>query len=142
PPETNGRASRRTIGQALSRSRAGGWGRSPQNKLGGRVGTQIKAIRVHEKGGPEVMRFEDAPDPEVGAGEVLIRVRAIGVNFADHLMRIGAYPAGDPPIIPGLEAAGVVERVGENVSGVAPGQPVMAWVRRSYAELAVAPSWA
>jgi NADPH:quinone reductase-like Zn-dependent oxidoreductase len=102
----------------------------------------MKAIRIHEKGGPEVMRFEDAADPEVGVGDVLIRVRAVGVNFADHLMRIGAYPAGDPPIIPGLEAAGVVERVGADVNGVAPGQPVMAWARRSYAELVVAPAWA
>jgi NADPH2:quinone reductase len=102
----------------------------------------MKAVRVHEKGGPEVLTFEEAPEPEVGAGDVLIRARAVGVNFADHLMRIGAYPAGDPPIVPGLEVAGVVERVGPDVSGIQPGQRVMAWVRHSYAELVVAPAWA
>lgn len=89
-----------------------------------------------------MLRLEDAPEPDVGADEVLIRVHAVGVNFADHLMRIGAYPAGDPPITPGLEAAGVVERVGAGVHDVEPGQRVMAWTRRSYAELATAPAWA
>jgi NADPH2:quinone reductase len=89
-----------------------------------------------------MLRLEEAPEPEVGSGEVLIRVHAVGVNFADHLMRIGAYPAGDPPIVPGLEAAGIVERVGPEVDGIAAGQRVIAWTRRSYAELAVAPAWA
>lgn len=102
----------------------------------------MKVICAHEKGGPEVLRLEDAPAPEARSGEVLIRVHAVGVNFADHLMRIGAYPAGDPPIIPGLEAAGIVERVGPRVSEIEPGQRVIAWTRRSYAELAVAPAWA
>jgi NADPH:quinone reductase-like Zn-dependent oxidoreductase len=103
----------------------------------------VKAIRVHEKGDPEIMRYEDAPNPKPGPGEMLIRVRAVGVNFADHLMRIGAYPAGDPPIIPGLEAAGTVEALGADVDGRFPvGAPVIAWTRRSYAELAVAPTWA
>lgn len=102
----------------------------------------MRAVRVHEKGGPEMLRLEEAPDPEVGTGEVLIRVHAVGVNFADHLMRIGAYPAGDPPIVPGLEAAGVGERVGSDVTGIDPGQRVMAWTRQNYAELAVAPAWA
>src|SRR5205823_1082192 len=82
----------------------------------------MRAVRVHEKGGPEVLQLEDAPEPELQSGEVLIRVHAVGVNFADHLMRIGAYPAGDPPIIPGLEAAGTVERVAPDVEGMRPGQ--------------------
>jgi NADPH2:quinone reductase len=103
----------------------------------------VKAIRVHEKGDPEVMKYEDAPDPNPGPGEVLIRVRAAGVNFADHLMRIGAYPAGDPPIIPGLEAAGTIEALGPDVDGRLPiGTQVIAWTHHSYAELAVAPTWA
>src|SRR3954447_15504557 len=102
----------------------------------------MKAIRVHEKGGPEVLRYEDAPDPQIGAGEILIRVKAVGVNFADHLMRIGAYPTGDPPIIPGLEAAGTVEAFAPDVKGQTIGQSVIAWTKRSYAELAVAPAWA
>lgn len=102
----------------------------------------MKAIRIHQPGGPEVLRLEEAPDPRPGPGEVLIRVQAVGVNFADHLMRMGAYAAGEPPIIPGLEAAGVVEALGPQVVGLSPGQPVIAWTRRSYAELAVAPAWA
>jgi NADPH:quinone reductase-like Zn-dependent oxidoreductase len=102
----------------------------------------MKAVRVHEKGGPEVLRYENAPDPTPGPGEVLIRVRAVGINFADHLMRIGAYPAGEPPIIPGLEAAGTVDQIGPQVTGVERGQRVMAWARRSYAELTTAPTWA
>lgn len=102
----------------------------------------MKAIRVHETGGPEVLRYEDAPEPAYGPGDVLLRVKAVGVNFADHLMRIGAYPAGDPPFIPGLEAAGTVEAVGAQAAGLVPGQPVIAWARRTYASLAVAPRWA
>lgn len=102
----------------------------------------MKAIRIHEFGGPEVLRYEDAPEPTAGAEEVLVRVKAVGVNFADHLMRIGAYAAGDPPITPGLEAAGVVEALGEGVSGLEVGQRVVLWGRQTYAELAVAPEWA
>ncbi|MBI2318376.1 MAG: NAD(P)H-quinone oxidoreductase [Betaproteobacteria bacterium] len=99
----------------------------------------MKAIRVHERGGPETLVYEEAPDPVPGPGEVLLRVRAVGVNFADSLMRIGAYPAEPPPFIPGLEAAGTVDALGSGVTDLATGEAVMGWVRRSYAELAVAP---
>lgn len=102
----------------------------------------MKAVRVHEKGGPGVLTFEDAPEPRPGPDEVLVRVRAVGVNFADHLMRIGAYPADEPPFIPGLEAAGTVEAHGAHVTGLSSGQPVIAWARRTYAQLAIAPGWA
>jgi NADPH2:quinone reductase len=103
----------------------------------------VKAIQVHEFGGPEMLRYEDAPEPRPGPGEVLLRVKAIGINFADYLMRLGAYPnAGPPPIIPGLESAGVVEALGEGVTDLEPGQRVLSWGKRSYAELAVAPAWA
>ncbi len=107
----------------------------------------MKAILVHEPGGPEVLRYEDAPEPTPGPGEVLIRVKAVGVNFADHLMRIGAYPAGDPPITPGLEAAGTIEAFGPGAGsadtrGLRVGQPIITWTKRSYAELCVAPLWA
>jgi NADPH:quinone reductase-like Zn-dependent oxidoreductase len=102
----------------------------------------VKAIVVNEPGGPEVLRYQDTPDPTPGPGEVLIRVQAVGVNFADHLMRIGAYPRSDPPVIPGLEAAGVIEALGAEVRGLTLGQPVLALARHTYAELAVAPVWA
>ena len=103
----------------------------------------MRAIQVQETGGPEVLRVQDVPEPRPGEGEVLIRVHAAGVNFADYLARIGAYPpAGRPPLVPGLEAAGVVEAVGPGVASVEVGQRVMAWARATYAELAVAPAWA
>jgi NADPH2:quinone reductase len=103
----------------------------------------VKAIRVHETGEPEVLTYEDVPDPSPpGPNEVLIRVRAVGLNFADHLMRIGAYPTDEAPFIPGLEAAGTVEAVGSEVRDLAPGEAVLSWGRRTYAELALAPSWA
>jgi NADPH:quinone reductase len=69
-------------------------------------------------------------------------VRAVGVNFADHLMRIGAYDTDPAPFIPGLEAAGTVDALGEGVEGLTVGQSVIAWARRTYAQLVVAPAWA
>lgn len=103
----------------------------------------MKAIVIHESGGPEVLRCEDLPEPAPpGEGEVLIRVHAAGVNFADHLMRIGAYGPAQRPTVPGLEAAGVVEAVGPGVSAFAPGQRVMARTDRTHAELALAATWA
>lgn len=102
----------------------------------------MKAIRVHQTGGPEVLIYEDAAEPKPSPDEVLLRVRAVGVNFADHLMRIGAYPAGEPPFIPGLEAAGTVEALGAEVDGLTLGQPVIAWGPHTYATLAVTPRWA
>lgn len=102
----------------------------------------MKAIVFYENGGPEVLQLEDVPDPAPGPDEVLIRVKSVGVNFADHLMRIGAYPGGDPPTIPGLEAAGLVEAVGPGVTSPKPGERVITWAQRTYAELAVVPAWA
>lgn len=85
----------------------------------------MKAIRVHQYGGPEVLTYEEVPDPIPGPGEVLVDIRAIGVNFADITSRIGRYrPA--LPWIPGNEAAGVVTGLGEGVSGIAVGDRV-AW---------------
>lgn len=99
----------------------------------------MKAVVVPEWGDPEVMRYQDVPDPRPGPGEVLLRVRAIGVNFADHLLRRGAYgPAKTVPVIPGLEAAGEVVETGPDVVGLQPGDRVFGWVRQSYAEQAVA----
>ena len=102
----------------------------------------MRAMVVTEPGGPEVMRLQDVPDPIPGPGDVLIRVQAVGVNFADHLMRIGAYLRQEPPVIPGLEAAGVVEMVGSDVTGLRVGQSVLALGKRTYAELMIAPAWA
>jgi len=78
----------------------------------------MKAIRIREPGGPEVLEIGDAPTPRPGADDVLVRVRVAGINRADVLQRMGRYPAppGSPPDIPGLEFAGEVVEVGENVS--------------------------
>ncbi len=75
----------------------------------------MKAIRVTQFGGPEVLKLEDVPDPRAPqAGEVLVRVKAAGVNPADTYMRTGAYGTGNPtlPWTPGSDGAGVVEAVG------------------------------
>src|SRR5512145_2929159 len=86
------------------------------------------------------IRLEEHPDPEPGAGEVLVRVRAAGVNGADILQRKGAYPAppGSPPDIPGLELAGEVAATGPGARRFGEGERVMAIVGGGgQAELAV-----
>lgn len=101
----------------------------------------MKAVFVTEFGGPEKLRCESIPDPKPLAGQALVRIHASGVNFIDIYFRTGLYKA-DPPVILGMEAAGVVEAVGEGVTEVAPGDRVAyAMARGSYAELAVVPAW-
>ena len=79
----------------------------------------MKAIRVYEFGGPEVLRFEDLPDPKPAPGEVVVSVKAAGVNPVDTYIRAGTY-AFKPslPYTPGMDAAGVVEAIGQGVSRV------------------------
>ena len=101
-----------------------------------------KRMRIHEHGGPEVLRWEDYDVPQPGPGEALIRQTAVGLNFIDTYFRTGLYPpAGGLPFTPGNEAAGVVEAVGEGVSEVRVGQRVAyAGALGSYAEVRVAPA--
>lgn len=100
----------------------------------------MRAIRVHEVGGPEVLRAEELPVPEPGPGEVLVRLLAIGVNFIDTYKRKGLYPVPAPFTL-GEEGAGVVEKVGEGVVGVRPGDRVaFANVQGAYAEYLVVPA--
>src|SRR5271169_6134900 len=76
----------------------------------------MQAIRVHQFGGPEVMKLEDVPDPKPGPGQVLVRLHAIGVNPVDAYVRAGTYTiSATLPFIPGSDGAGVVEAVGEGV---------------------------
>jgi len=84
----------------------------------------MKAIRVHSFGGPEVLRLEDIAEPQAGPGQVLVRVKAVGVNPVDVSIRNGAYKNVVPPYIPGSDAAGVVEAAGDGVAGVRPGDRV------------------
>jgi NADPH2:quinone reductase len=100
----------------------------------------MKAIRVHEHGGPEAMRYEDAPAPEPGPGEARVRLAASGVNFIDVYQRTGLYPR-DLPFTLGLEGAGEVDAVGEGVEEVSVGDYVaFAGVPGAYAEYVVAPA--
>ena len=79
----------------------------------------MKAIRVHEYGGPAVMKIEDVPDPKAGPGEVVVRVRAAGVNPVDAYILSGTYPRQPPlPYTPGQDGAGEVESVGAGVTEV------------------------
>jgi NADPH:quinone reductase len=101
----------------------------------------MKAILVRETGGPEKMLFEEVPVPVPGKGQALVRIAVSGVNFIDIYFRIGLYKA-DLPFTPGMEAAGVVEAVGEGVTEVQPGDRVAyAMQRGSYAQFAVVPAW-
>ena len=84
----------------------------------------MKAIRVYDTGGPEVMELEEVETPSPRPGEVLVRVEAAGVNFIDIYYRTGQYKH-PLPIPLGLEGAGVVEAVGENVRDLKPGDRVI-----------------
>jgi NADPH:quinone reductase-like Zn-dependent oxidoreductase len=100
----------------------------------------MKAIVVHEYGGPEVLKFEEYPDPVPGRGEVLVRVAAASVNPIDYKRRAGLtkdfYPIQFPGLI-GVDMAGTVERVGPGVEAFSAGNRVFAMVDNSYAELCV-----
>jgi NADPH:quinone reductase len=100
----------------------------------------MKAIRVNEYGGPEVLSYEDVPVPEPGPGEARVRLAASGVNYIDVYQRTGTYPM-DLPFTLGLEGAGEVETVGEGVEEISPGDYVaFAGVPGAYAEYIVAPT--
>ena len=90
----------------------------------------MKAVRLHEYGGPEVLKYEDAPRPEPKEDEILIRVAAAGVNPVDAKVRGGAFKVGlQLPMIPGYDVSGVVEKVGEKVPGTKAGDAVYAYLR-------------
>jgi NADPH2:quinone reductase len=100
----------------------------------------VKAIRIHALGGPEVLTYENVPEPTPRAGEAVVRVEAAGVNFIDIYQRTGVYKL-PLPLILGLEGAGTVVVVGSGVTGVSVGDRV-AWtsVPGSYAELCAVPA--
>jgi NADPH:quinone reductase len=101
----------------------------------------MKAIRVHEFGGPEVLKLEDVATPKPSGGEVLVRIHAAGVNPYDTYMRAGTYAVKPPlPYTPGSDGAGVVEAVGEGVKKVKKGDRVYTarTLTGAYAEYALA----
>jgi NADPH:quinone reductase-like Zn-dependent oxidoreductase len=100
----------------------------------------MKAIVVHQYGGPEVLKFEDYPDPVPSPGEVLVRVAATSVNPIDYKRRAGLmkdfYPLQFPGLI-GLDMAGTVVKIGPGVEGFSAGDQVFAMADNTYAELCV-----
>src|SRR5712671_255665 len=101
----------------------------------------MKAIQVRRCGSHEALQMVDIPQPAPGPKQALVKIEASGVNFIDIYFRAGLYKA-DLPFTPGMEAAGVVESVGPEVTEVAVGDRVAyAMARGSYAEFAVVPAW-
>lgn len=100
----------------------------------------MKAIRVYQAGGPEVLRYEEVPEPQPGPGEARIKIEAAGLNYIDTYYRTGLY-ATPFPFTPGSEAAGVVDAIGPDVTVVKPGDRVAYCLTLgAYAEYAVVPA--
>jgi len=101
----------------------------------------MRALVVREHGGPEALVIEDRPSPEPGPGEVLVDVRAMGINYPDLLVIAGTYQILPPkPFVPGKELAGIVAAVGPEVTALEPGDRVMAQVEHgAFAEQVVVP---
>ena len=101
----------------------------------------MKAIRVHEFGGPQVMQLEETPDPHPGPGEILVTIKAAGVNPVDAALRSGKHPRAQLmqlPWTPGIDAAGEVRAVGPGVENFSPGDRVFGSATSgSYAEQAL-----
>src|SRR5882757_1140018 len=96
----------------------------------------MRAIRVHEHGGPEVLRADEIPIPDLKPGEVLVRVHAVGVNPPDWYLRDGmtivppeVRPKIGLPVIPGTDVSGVVEAVAADVDGFSAGDEVFGLLR-------------
>jgi NADPH:quinone reductase len=99
----------------------------------------MKAIRVHQFGDPDVLKLEDLPDPTPGPGQVVLRVKAIGVNPVETYIRAGKYGPKPLPYTPGADCAGVIEKVGDGVTRWKPGDRAYtaATLSGAYAELAL-----
>ncbi|WP_394842649.1 NADPH:quinone oxidoreductase family protein [Pendulispora brunnea] len=101
----------------------------------------MRAVRVHQLTGPSGLEVDEVPEPKVGPGEVLLDVKAAGVNFPDLLLSYGKYQfKPEPPFVPGGEASGVVREVGAGVTKVAPGDRVATtMIHGAFAEVIVVP---
>ena len=101
----------------------------------------MKAVRIHQYGGLEALKYEEVPPPEPKEGEARVKIEVSGVNFIDIYHRLGRYQT-PLPLTLGQEAAGTVEAVGPNVKEVKLGDRVVfASVQGTYAEYAIAPAW-
>src|ERR1041384_5910417 len=99
----------------------------------------MKAIRVHQFGGPEVLQFEEVPAPLPGPQQIVVRIHAVGVNPVETYIRSGTYGARPLPYTPGADGAGLIESTGGEVRGWKKGDRVYVAgsVSGSYAELAL-----
>lgn len=105
----------------------------------------MKAVRFAAYGGPEVLELEEVPEPHAGPGQIRVAVRAAGVNPHDWRTREGQFQRIRPIELPsgvGQDASGVVDEIGEGVTGIAIGDPVLGRGSNTYAEFAVLNSWA
>jgi NADPH2:quinone reductase len=104
----------------------------------------MRAVRSHDESGPAGVRVDDVPEPKPGPGEVLLDVKAAGLNFPDVLLSYGKYQfKPTPPFALGGEAAGIVSAVGDGVSSVGPGDRVASWmISGAFAERIVVPELA
>jgi NADPH2:quinone reductase len=101
----------------------------------------MRAVRIHEFGGPEVLKIEEVPEPTIAPGDVLIQMEAAGVNYADVMTRVGMYPISGLPITPGFEVAGRVVKAGNAVTDFKTGDRIVAMLNAGgYAERAAAPA--
>jgi NADPH:quinone reductase-like Zn-dependent oxidoreductase len=102
----------------------------------------MKAVVAHQYGGPEVLKYEEAPKPEPNEDEILIRVVAAAVNPVDAFIRVGRYKSGSLPFVPGMDVSGVVEKTGAKITRFKAGEPVYAYLsfreQGGYAEFAIA----
>jgi NADPH:quinone reductase-like Zn-dependent oxidoreductase len=101
----------------------------------------MRQIWITRAGAPEVLAVKEAPDPEAGAGQVRVRVRASGINFADLMARVGLYPdAPKLPCVVGYEVSGTVDQIGAGVTGLAVGDRVLAMCQfGGYSDVVVVP---
>ena len=101
----------------------------------------MKAVRIHQVGGPEVLKYEDCPDPKPGPGEAVVDVEAIGINFTDVYTRSGLNPPPGFPMIIGRESAGVVSATGDGGADIKVGDRVVHCASTgSYAEKVAVPT--
>ena len=100
----------------------------------------MKAVVVSAIGGPETLVLQEVADPVAGSGEILVKVRYSGINYAETLVRRGVLPSAPVPFVMGLEIVGTVAAVGADVAGFAVGQPVAAFTRSGYAEYVAVPA--
>src|SRR5262245_39471797 len=102
----------------------------------------MKAIRIHNYGGPDVLKYEDVPEPGAGKGEAVVKIGAAGLKFIDIYFRSGLSKAAQLPFTLGQEGAGTVSAIGEGVTEVKVGDRVAyAMTPGAYAEYAAVPAW-